>query len=434
LSKLREIYDSKRIYKMKTNQKIREVRTHKYGWDTNMATKPKMFYDLSQAVNSQEIQLQEPGLIMEARMYTKDGVREIRPSENQTSHSDKLTACFIKGTSVLTENGQTPIEKIRVGDLVVTREGLRKVKAVASHEKAVIENIGLTGTPDHPVFCGDNVLKDLRDVCQRDMLYLWDAKAQKIARRSYTGARNTTDTQTPSGGNIACTTVAGQQIGPPGFTCTGRYGVMSLAKSLVDSLSTTKTEIRRIMISATSSLLGERSTFRSICVSQQTPPYLERTLKRTEKKSPPQSSNTTKKRRQGKWFVDFAEFCLGRYQKIQNIAHAPARVEDSEKKRKNHTNKESAKCVGKYLRQESHTRKDVQQNVLPPKGGLRIDTVYNLSVEGAPEYFANGVLVHNCTIAWQTRYEALELDLTPKTHDRTTTEKLRVLQRNQFRF
>jgi len=24
------------------------------------------------------------------------------------------------------------------------------------------------------------------------------------------------------------------------------------------------------------------------------------------------------------------------------------------------------------------------------------DAVYNLSVEGQPEYFANGVLVHNC--------------------------------------
>lgn len=34
-------------------------------------------------------------------------------------------------------------------------------------------------------------------------------------------------------------------------------------------------------------------------------------------------------------------------------------------------------------------------------------TVYNLTVEGCPEYFANGVLVHNCD---QLRYMVMHFD------------------------
>lgn len=95
LSKLRELYDHKRIYKQLRKEKVRTTRTFKFGWDTNSATKPKMFYDLSTVVNSNEVALSDAGLILEARMYTKDGVRTIRPKDGQTAHFDKLTALTI---------------------------------------------------------------------------------------------------------------------------------------------------------------------------------------------------------------------------------------------------------------------------------------------------------------------------------------------------
>lgn len=45
---------------------------------------------------------------------------------------------------------------------------------------------------------------------------------------------------------------------------------------------------------------------------------------------------------------------------------------------------------------------------------VELDTprpVYNLTVPGKPEYFANGVLVHNCDAA---RYAVAELDFAPR--------------------
>ena len=95
LYKLREIYDIKRIYKEVVKDKTRAHRTFKFGWHTNSATKPKMFYELSAVVNSNDISLSDSNLVMEARMYTKDKVRTSKPSDAETAHFDLLTATTI---------------------------------------------------------------------------------------------------------------------------------------------------------------------------------------------------------------------------------------------------------------------------------------------------------------------------------------------------
>jgi len=42
-----------------------------------------------------------------------------------------------------------------------------------------------------------------------------------------------------------------------------------------------------------------------------------------------------------------------------------------------------------------------------------VDSVFNLSVEGEPEYFANGILVHNCLI-YLARNVRFHRDCRPK--------------------
>lgn len=95
LSKLREIYDVKKIYKEVRKEKQRTQRTFKFGWYTGGHNKPKMFFDLSDMVNTGEISMSDSRIILEARMYSTDNVNQNRPKETDTAHFDLLTAMAI---------------------------------------------------------------------------------------------------------------------------------------------------------------------------------------------------------------------------------------------------------------------------------------------------------------------------------------------------
>ena len=54
-----------------------------------------------------------------------------------------------------------------------------------------------------------------------------------------------------------------------------------------------------------------------------------------------------------------------------------------------------------------HIERDVPQHVVKLEEEKSLQLVYNIEVEGQPEYFANNVLVHNCCIAFQMRKYAI---------------------------
>ncbi len=86
LSKLREIYPERFIYK---------VTDVKWGWDTNLVTKPKMMLDLNTAVNEFLIKVADYKIISEMRRFDKEELREIKAREETTLHFDLLTATAI---------------------------------------------------------------------------------------------------------------------------------------------------------------------------------------------------------------------------------------------------------------------------------------------------------------------------------------------------
>lgn len=70
-------------------------------------------------------------------------------------HSDYIIVddlCFVGGTKIATPFGDKNIEDIKVGDLVLTPIGYKKVINTSNHEDEVITNCGLTGTANHPVY------------------------------------------------------------------------------------------------------------------------------------------------------------------------------------------------------------------------------------------------------------------------------------------
>lgn len=73
-----------------------------------------------------------------------------------------MDECFVRGTPVLTPNGERPIEEIQVGDVVSTDIGPRCVlrtmcrKAVDLVELRLSNGTKITCTPEHPIYSGDD--------------------------------------------------------------------------------------------------------------------------------------------------------------------------------------------------------------------------------------------------------------------------------------
>ena len=70
--------------------------------------------------------------------------------------------CFVSGTKIATPFGDKNIEQIAVGDRVITPFGVRKVLDIGSREAEVTKKMGLTGTPNHPVFVSNIGLVELQ--------------------------------------------------------------------------------------------------------------------------------------------------------------------------------------------------------------------------------------------------------------------------------
>jgi len=93
--------------------------------------------------------------------------------------------CFVKGTHILTDKGQIPIEKIKIGDKVMTRKGYKKVLSIGNRYAKTISRFGLTGTPDHPFITSKGIVKFI-SLKASDKIYKWNEKLSSIEERNIT--------------------------------------------------------------------------------------------------------------------------------------------------------------------------------------------------------------------------------------------------------
>lgn len=85
ISKLKEIYPEEYIYQEKG----------KYGWETNLVSKPKMMYDFSTAINNELVEIPSRQIISEARRYDKEELQSTRFDSEVTQHYDLLIGAAI---------------------------------------------------------------------------------------------------------------------------------------------------------------------------------------------------------------------------------------------------------------------------------------------------------------------------------------------------
>ncbi len=123
-----------------------------------------------------------------AALYEQGKIFHVKPSpelEDQLTtwtpdsgeSPDRLDACFVAGTMITTRRGQVPIEQIKPGMMVLTRKGFRQVlKAGITCSDAVVMTAyfsngnKLTGTPEHRIFVKDKGFIPLNSLVWTDII------------------------------------------------------------------------------------------------------------------------------------------------------------------------------------------------------------------------------------------------------------------------
>ncbi|HXQ35147.1 MAG TPA: Hint domain-containing protein [Anaerolineales bacterium] len=91
--------------------------------------------------------------------------------------------CFIGSTLVRTIDGHRPISELRVGDLVLTRQGYKPILHIYHSKKFVMSKFNLTGTSNHP-FITPNGIVAFKDLDLENIVYVWDDSLSEVKERS----------------------------------------------------------------------------------------------------------------------------------------------------------------------------------------------------------------------------------------------------------
>lgn len=95
LTQLKQIYPPEFIYKEENDTREDTQYTERLGWSTNMVTKPKMFYELSTAINELLLEIPDQQLVHEARIYDRNSLGRTKADPDASNHFDLLTALAI---------------------------------------------------------------------------------------------------------------------------------------------------------------------------------------------------------------------------------------------------------------------------------------------------------------------------------------------------
>lgn len=291
------------------------------------------------------------------------------PDELDASGNKKHDDCFVKGTMILTDKGQVPIEQITVGDRVMTRQGYRPVIRTRNKYKNVITNIGLTGTPDHPIITPTGI-KELAKVKEIDTIYIWNEKLSSIEEKSITDIRNQ---NADSCGFIIGDTTNGKNLRSHYIV---NCGLTILEQFQKVQLFITKTLIPSIMRLTIWSAYPQANILQCTCLPQ-------------KENYNPQSMAENKLMRS--WQVEESGVKRNHPKSSCVKTHTEASITQSQEKQCAYFAKRNSRIP---LRLAVDSVVNFAMLVIAGKR-----KVYNLQVLHTPEYFANNILVHNCVIS-----------------------------------
>lgn len=83
------------IFEEETLGKVSDKGTKKLGWHTNGASKPKMLYELSEAINEQRLKIPSKSILNELRTYDRSDLSVTKFDPDQSRHWDRVIALAI---------------------------------------------------------------------------------------------------------------------------------------------------------------------------------------------------------------------------------------------------------------------------------------------------------------------------------------------------
>lgn len=320
--------------------------------------------------------------------------------------------CLTGDTLITTNNGQIPIKDIKIGDLVLTRKGYKKVLwSGITQEKAKVytlktqKGLELKATLNHKIFT-NNAFRDMITLRYGDNI-ITNTEYIKwlIEKQLYMMGKFGTDTQVPK-------EVATDAI----FKDVGNFCIIMFGKSIMDSVKKVGAFIILMVILAIIKLKiwkkSQEKNIKELNINLQAKnsnnakngvKTLDPLQQNGINPKPAENgiNNTLKILILGiihtvLRFVKFAAKSLKKWLHIKDFALMFVSLNIDEIKEQTILRKFVNFAVQNLLQTNIKKCDFVPDNVEAVTCGNKEETVYNITVDEEHEFFANGILVHNC--------------------------------------
>ncbi len=335
---------------------------------------------------------------------------------------DDELECLIAGTQIQTARGLVPIERVTDEDLVHTRAGLRRVlvSRLVQRDSPVTtvrfsDGATITGTPGHLVWVENKGFIPLECLRNGDIISSWSKRLSSMASSS-DGIQNPSGctSEIISGRGETTESVASDRfIRKSGARIMGLYrkAITSITKMRIPSI-TKSTILNACRPLTTSRSTGKRNRAGSECEEfRSSVESLQKHLTEARSSGNALALAAEKSWPKGHWSnadVNSAEALFSQnFRLSQDSATSTARPNGAVITSAT-TKSENAPGAQKSFRRTSGN----PCAAVPVSVAASIDAgkadVYDLTVEDVPEYFANGILVHNSVRNLLYAYKTIE--------------------------
>lgn len=361
-----------------------------------------------------------PGTRFEEDCFLVQWDRE-NPDKLKVSDAYHSDSCFVAGTKISTAYGPMNIANVSAGDLVLTRQGFQKVKwaAETSASASVVRLVFTSGaelvcTPNHPIFTlnrGFVAAEELTasDIFMEENEWARTNKNTLSEKQFCSMGLSSTDIQSLKERTFAITipdTIKKKErssIGRFGNFTTGIYLKAASFITQTEILLTTQLRtsnvlpVNNILVSTGIENLLKRPAFtwNEFAQWQQHGTLVPKALSGTDSTQLPLGQRIEKK------FLQFAQSATRTILRMPWPEQLKTRVQTLVFPKPGGTAEstmrtETADFVKSSFQSTNTASKNSALGLATRETLIKKEAVYNLSVENCNEYFANGVLVHNC--------------------------------------